>query len=219
MSTRRSFLKRLVAGALGLGLLHAPSARYAERAWAADAKTVVPKGTPWTDLRNRIPKELDTSELDLTPLQEFGTMGLDDQETDLQQWRLIVDGEVQEPLSLTYAEVHDLPTLERRILMICPGFFANHGLWKGVSLKEIASRGRAKPGITHVTFRGPAGNYEKSLRVPLDDALAERVFLAYGVNGEPLPRKHGFPLRVVAEGYYGYEWVKYVYKVTFDTVT
>jgi sulfoxide reductase catalytic subunit YedY len=39
------------------------------------------------------------------------------------------------------------------------------------------------------------------------------VFLAYQVNGQALPKKHGFPLRVVAEGYYGGDWVKYVYKV------
>jgi DMSO/TMAO reductase YedYZ molybdopterin-dependent catalytic subunit len=189
-----------------------------KRARAENAKTVVPKGTPWTDLRNRNPIDLDTSELDLTLLEDFGTMGLDDQETDLQQWRLIVDGEVKEPLSLTYSEVMELLPLERRILMICPGFFANNGLWKGISVKEIMGRAHAKPGVTHVTFRGSAGDYEKTLRVPLHDAVAERVFLAYGVNGDPLPRKHGFPLRVVAEGYYGYEWVKYVYRITFDRV-
>ncbi len=37
--------------------------------------------------------------------------------------------------------------------------------------------------------------------------------LAYGVNGRILPKKHGFPLRIVAEGYYGYNWVKYAYRV------
>ncbi len=103
MSTRRSFLQRLIAGAFGLCLLNAPFAPYVKRARGENAKTVVPKGTPWTDLRNRNPNDLDTSELDLTPLEDFGTMGLDDQETDLQQWRLIVDGEAKETLSLTYS--------------------------------------------------------------------------------------------------------------------
>jgi sulfoxide reductase catalytic subunit YedY len=42
------------------------------------------------------------------------------------------------------------------------------------------------------------------------------VFLATHVNGTVLPRKHGFPLRVVAEGYYGSEWVKYVGKLTVE---
>ena len=48
--------------------------------------------------------------------------------------------------------------------------------------------------------------------------LSNNVFLAYQVNGEPLPRRHGFPLRTVAEGYYGYDWVKYVYKITVERI-
>jgi sulfoxide reductase catalytic subunit YedY len=48
----------------------------------------------------------------------------------------------------------------------------------------------------------------------VEDVLSDRVFLAYGVNGKPLPERHGFPLRLVAEGYYGYDWIKYVYRIT-----
>jgi sulfoxide reductase catalytic subunit YedY len=52
----------------------------------------------------------------------------------------------------------------------------------------------------------------------MEDILSDKVFLAFGVNGEDLPRKHGFPLRVVAEDYYGYDWVKYVYRVTAERI-
>jgi DMSO/TMAO reductase YedYZ molybdopterin-dependent catalytic subunit len=51
-------------------------------------------------------------------------------------------------------------------------------------------------------------------RFSMEDIVSERVFLAYGVNDLVLPRKHGFLLRVVAEGYYGGHWLKYVYKIT-----
>ena len=47
---------------------------------------------------------------------------------------------------------------------------------------------------------------------------SDKVFPAYRINGEVIPVKHGFPLRVVAEGYYGYDWVKYVGCVTVDEV-
>lgn len=218
MSTRRRFLRRLFTGAFSIGLLSAPLGSFLKRAWGQAEKTVVPKDTPWTDLRNWNPKDLDTSQLDITPLKDFGTMGLDDHQTDLEQWRLIVAGQVNSPLNLTISEVRALPSVERQVLMICPGFFVNNGRWKGVSIKELMSRSHRKPEVTHVTFRGPEGNYEKVLRVPIEDALTEKVFLAYQVNGEPLPQKHGFPLRLVAEGYYGYDWVKYVYKVTFDMI-
>lgn len=44
--------------------------------------------------------------------------------------------------------------------------------------------------------------------------LSDQVFLAYQINDQILPREHGFPLRVVAEGYSGYDWVKYVDQIT-----
>jgi DMSO/TMAO reductase YedYZ molybdopterin-dependent catalytic subunit len=56
----------------------------------------------------------------------------------------------------------------------------------------------------------------KSASYPLPDVLSGKVFLAYQVNGTTLPRKHGFPLRVVADGYYGAEWVKYVDRVRVE---
>jgi DMSO/TMAO reductase YedYZ molybdopterin-dependent catalytic subunit len=49
----------------------------------------------------------------------------------------------------------------------------------------------------------------------MEEILAGKVFLSYGVNGESLPQKHGFPLRVVAEGHYGSSWIKYVSEVKF----
>ena len=84
----------------------------------------------------------------------------------------------------------------------------------GKLLKEIG----VDKDATHVTFRGPEGICENSQQYPIEDVISNRVFLAYGVNGKPLPVKHGFPLRVVAEGYYGYDWIKYVYKMTFEKV-
>ena len=72
---------------------------------------------------------------------------------------------------------------------------------------------RMKADTTHINVYGPPGEYEKVERFPIEDIRSDKVFLAYNVNGETLPQKHGFPLRIVAEDYYGAEWVKYVYKV------
>ena len=54
---------------------------------------------------------------------------------------------------------------------------------------------------------------EKTSRFPIEDIHSNKVFLACNVNDKTFPEKHGFPLRVVAEDYYG-DWVKYVYKIT-----
>jgi sulfoxide reductase catalytic subunit YedY len=100
--------------------------------------------------------------------------------------------------------------MEKKVLLICPGFFANHGQWKGISMKPLLDKAGAESDVTHVVFSGPRGSYKKVEQFPAEDVLTNKVFLAYEVNGKPLPRRHGFPLRVVAEGYYGDDWVKYV---------
>jgi len=203
---------------MGLGLLAGRPLSPPCCAWAGTGKTIVPKGTNLNDLRDKNPKDLDASNLEITPLKDFGTMGLVDYDVDIEKWRLVVEGEVATPLSLSYDQVINLACIERTVLMICPGVFVNNGVWKGVSVNELLKMAQIKPDVNYVTFRGPMGTYEKTLRAPIEAALANKVFLAHTVNGRPLPRKHGFPLRVVAEGYYGYEWVKYVYKVTADVI-
>jgi sulfoxide reductase catalytic subunit YedY len=68
-------------------------------------------------------------------------------------------------------------------------------------------------GVEQVSFSGPRGQHEKEADFPLEHVISNRVFLAYGVNGQTLPQKHGYPLRIVAASYAGDEWVKYVHKM------
>jgi len=218
MPNRRGFFKQAIAALTAAGVQFAPLRYLIDFAHGQNAKTVVPKDIPWTDLRNWDPKGLDTTNLPITPIENFGAMGLEDYSADLEAWRLIIEGEVDKPLSLPYTDVLNLPSVERAVLMICPGFFVNHGLWTGVSVPGLLKSAAVRKGVTHVTFTGPEGPYAKSHRVPLSEALSDQVFVAYKVNGARLPQKHGFPLRLVAEGYYGYDWVKYVYKATADIV-
>jgi sulfoxide reductase catalytic subunit YedY len=184
--------------------------------YAAGEKIILPKGTKRESLISRDPKSLDTRNLETTPLSDFGTMGISDIEVNLSTWRLDVGGHVKKPLQLAYSEVLALPGIEKNVLLICPGFFANHGRWKGVSMKDLLEIAVVESDARGVTFSGPKGPYEKVERFPIEDVLANKVFLAYGVNGEALPKRHGFPLRVVAEGHYGSDWVKYVYKMTLE---
>jgi sulfoxide reductase catalytic subunit YedY len=141
-------------------------------------------------------------------------MGLDDHQVDLNRWQLEIEGQVHRPLKLTYNQIVRMPSIQRNVLLICPGFFAYHARWEGISVAKLLQTAEVGPGVTHVTFSGPDGTDEKSQRFPLGDILADKVFLAYRVNDNVLPKKHGFPLRVVAEDHYGGHWVKYVYKVT-----
>jgi sulfoxide reductase catalytic subunit YedY len=197
-----------------MGVIFSPIANGIRVVFAKAKKIILPKGTRMSSLMGKNPATLDTRNLDLTPVQDFDTMGLDDHDVDLKKWQLEIDGHVHHSLKLTYDQIIEMPPIERNVLLICPGFFAYHARWKGVSVAKIIERAEVGSGVNAVTFSGPNGRYEKTERFPIEDILSDKVFLAYSVNDSILPKKHGFPLRVVAEDYYGDDWVKYVYKIT-----
>jgi sulfoxide reductase catalytic subunit YedY len=214
MKKRRQFIKLILGFFAGLGVLFSPLAVGMRLVWAKAKKIILPKGTRVDTLVNKNPAHLDTRNLDLTPLEEFETMGLDDHQVDLNQWQLEIGGRVQRPVKLGYSQLTEIPSVKRDALLICPGFFVYHARWEGVSVAKLLEMARVSSDVTHVSFSGPQGKYEKTERFPIEDIRSDKVFLAYKVNSKALPEKHGFPLRAVAEGYYGSDWVKYVYKVT-----
>jgi len=153
------------------------------------------------------PAEIDNRNLEVDPLGKFGTMGPTDVAVDVKTYQLKITGAVNHPLSLSYDQILKFPSLTEMVLLICPGFFANNGRWTGVSLKTLLQEARVKKEAKYVDVKGA---YGKGVRILLKDLDRKRIFLAYQVNGEPLPQKHGFPLRLVYEDAYGYDWVKYV---------
>jgi len=216
MNRRRRFLKISLEFITGIGLLFSPFFSWIRLVHGKIKKIILPKDTPREDLAYKNPAELDTRNLDITPLKDFKTMGITDQKTDLDTWRLTVEGHVKVPLRLTYSQILAFPAIERDVLLICPGIFANHGRWKGISMSALLQKAGVTDKGTLVNFKGPEGMYEKVEGFPIKDVLSDKVFLAYAVNGKPLPQKHGFPLRVVAEDRFGFTWVKYVHKMTVD---
>ena len=216
MKHRRQFIQLILGFFTSIWVLFDPLAEGVRIVLARAKKIILPKETRVETLINKNPAGLDTHNLELTPLEEFGMMGLSDHRIDLNTWQFILDGHVQHTLKLDYSQIIQMPSIEKNVLLICPGVFAYHAHWKGISVAKLLEMAQLSSGVTHVTFSGPEGTYEKRERFPIEDILSNGVFLAYGVNDKVLPKKHGFPLRVVAEGYYGSDWVKYVYKVTAD---
>jgi sulfoxide reductase catalytic subunit YedY len=213
MKTRRQFIKFTVELLTGVGVLCSSIGLWLKKAYAQTKRIILPKGTPMSSLRNKNPATLDTRNLEIIPLKNFQTMGLTDHTVDLKSWRLIIDGNIAAARNLTYSQILEFPSIERNVLLICPGVFSNHGRWKGISLMRGLNLAQMKADTSHITVHGPQGPYEKVERFPIADIRSNKVFLAYEVNGEKLPQKHGFPLRIVAEDYYGSDWVKYVYKI------
>jgi len=212
MNTRRSFTKLVFGAVAGGGFLLSPLLLAIQGIWAASRK-VLTKGTKRESLIHENPAALDTTNLEITPLDNFGTMGPTDRIIDLATWHLEVSGQVKRPLSLTYSQLIALPAIEREVLLICPGFFANHGRWKGISIRGLLEQAEFDHTATRVAIETRG---QKAARFPVADILSAKVFLAYQVNGKQLPRKHGFPFRVVAEDYYGSDWVKYVDAISVE---
>ena len=175
----------------------------------AKAKKVLPKGFPKSRLLNMNPADVDSQDLEIDALGKLGTMGPTDVEIDVKTYRLKVTGKVERPLSLTYEEVQKLPATTEAVLLICPGFFANHVRWTGCRFSSLLEEAGVNKEAKSIDVRG-AG---KAVRIPLEDLGKKKIFLAYRINGEVLPRRHGFPLRLVLEDVYGYDWVKYVNEI------
>ena len=173
----------------------------------AKTKQLLPKGFSKHQLINMDPEEIDNRNLEIDRLDKFGTMGPTEVSIDLKTYQFKVTGKVGRPLSLSYDQILEFPSLTESVLLICPGFFANNGRWTGIHLKVFLREAQVKKDARYLDIHGLN---DKSVRIPLETIDQKKIFLAYRVNGEPLPQKHGFPLRLVYEDAYGYDWVKYV---------
>jgi DMSO/TMAO reductase YedYZ molybdopterin-dependent catalytic subunit len=146
-------------------------------------------------------------------------------------WRMNVEGEVTAPLTLTMQEVKGLPSVELMAVAECAGngrrFYdppvpgvqwgngaVGNGRWRGVRLPDVLRKAGIKASAREVLLNGadvPLGtmpDFERS--IPIKKALDANTLLAYEMNGEPLPVKHGFPLRAIVPGWAGDSWTKWV---------
>ena len=199
MWTRRIFLK------IGLGTFLV-GWKFISDAWAK-AKQLLPKGFSKNQLKDMNPAEVDNRNLEIDPLDQFGTMGPTDVAIDSKIYRLKITGKVRRPLSLEYDQILKYPSMTEVVLLICPGFFVNNGRWTGVNLNFLLQEAQIKKEAQYIDINGAHG---KGVRIPIKTLDQKKIFLAYRVNGETLPQKHGFPLRLVYEDAYGFDWVKYV---------
>ncbi len=153
----------------------------------------------------------------------------------LARWRLSIEGEVQTPLALAFDDLARLPKAIAADTLECSGNGRSllaeksagnpwtvggvgNAVWSGVWLRDVLNQAGLNPAAAHVAFEGfdpPLGSSGvKFIRsIPLEKALASTL-LAYEMNGEPLPLKHGYPLRALALGWTGANCVKWLSRIT-----
>lgn len=132
-----------------------------------------------------------------------------------ERWQLLVGGRVRRPLTLTPAELHRWPQHEITVTLECienpvGGDSIGNALWRGVPLAAVLERAVPESNAVDVVFKAADG-YSDS--IPLERALTGDVLLAHTMNGEPLPRAHGFPLRAIVPGVYGIKNVKWITEI------
>jgi DMSO/TMAO reductase YedYZ molybdopterin-dependent catalytic subunit len=136
-------------------------------------------------------------------------------------YRLVVDGLVEQPLSLSLADVRALPARSQITRHDCVEGWSSIGQWKGAKLSALLDRAKLKPEARFIVFwcfdtldpsaTDGAGRYYES--IDLIDAYHPQTILAYQMNGATLPVRHGYPLRLRVERQLGYKHAKYVMRI------
>jgi len=131
----------------------------------------------------------------------------------LDDFRLVVDGLVEKPLSLTFKEIKEMPFYSMIIRHVCVEGWAAVVAWGGVRLRDLAARAKIKPVARFAFFESAGGTYYESW--DLASALHDQTLLAFEKNFAPLPRDNGGPLRLASPVKLGYKLSKWVVRVSF----
>jgi len=131
---------------------------------------------------------------------------------DPQAWRLTVGGLVASPANLTYDELRSLPRTDQISTFHCvTGWTVKNVHWGGVRVADVLASAGPAPNAGAIQFVSMEQPYVDYLT--LDQARLTDVMLAYEMDGKPLPREHGAPLRLVIPEMYGYKNVKWLQQV------
>jgi DMSO/TMAO reductase YedYZ molybdopterin-dependent catalytic subunit len=225
------------AAIAALALLH--SARSASAFPSRPGEVVIPWADPPPPFADpTVLRQLSWEELDswITPNDEFFQVNhFEWPVIDAATWKLEIDGLVRTPLTLTLDDIMARTRQEIAVTLECSG---NHGFpefigavgnarWTGTPLAPILEEaGVLEKGIEVVFWGTDQGtielhdairdlsmkqNFARSMSV--EDAMSANNMLAYEMNGEPLPNENGFPVRLLAPGWYGIANVKWLKRI------
>jgi DMSO/TMAO reductase YedYZ molybdopterin-dependent catalytic subunit len=140
-----------------------------------------------------------------------------------EDWSLRVHGMVERELTLSFDDVMARPLIEREVTLTCVsnevgGEYVGNARWLGTPLRDLLEEAGVDPAADQVVSRSVDGFTAGSPTAVLLDG--RDAMLAFAMNGEPLPLEHGFPVRMVVPGLYGYvsatKWVVDLELTTFD---
>jgi DMSO/TMAO reductase YedYZ molybdopterin-dependent catalytic subunit len=237
--SRRNLLKYGGGAAAGLSVLRISGPTYAFQ--GASPSPVAGEVIPWLDQleENPVPdaivRQLDWAALDtwITPDDQFFVIKhYNEPALTEADWNLEVSGLVETPMTLSLADLKARDRQEVTFTMECSGNtglpFFNGGVgnatWAGAPLAPVLEEaGLLEDGIEVVFWGADAGeqtwrdeiviteHFARSMSV--DDAMSPDNILAYEMNGADLPNLHGYPVRLIAPGWYGVANVKWLTRI------
>ena len=170
-----------------------------------------------------------------TPKEKFfATQHHGQPEVDPATFRLKVDGTVNKTLELTMDEIRKRPSVQVPVGFECSGNsrgrlqgLESAGLWTGTRLKDLLNAAGVKSegkevvffGVDHgeidVPFRGQTYKVDQHFgrSITIENAMKPEPILAYAMNGDPLTKHQGFPLRLIMPGWYGVANVKWLTQI------
>ncbi|HEY7063862.1 MAG TPA: molybdopterin-dependent oxidoreductase [Chloroflexota bacterium] len=154
----------------------------------------------------------------ITPNDRFYTVSKNtfgDPELDGNRWRLRVTGSVANQLDLDLNAIRGIGSVQQYQTLECidnevGGDLISTAQWTGARLADMLTQAGPGGSARRVVFRCEDG-YSDS--IPLEKAMEPTTLLAYEMNGQPLPQKHGFPVRVLSPNLYGIKNPKWVTEI------
>jgi len=225
--SRRAFLGVTAAVAAGAALAGAGGRALRSRFSAAESRANVSLPRPARPL----PPVPAGAEVGVEGVAPFVTSNADFYRIDTalivpqvraEDWTLRVSGLVDEPFELTFDELLDLDLVEADVTLTCVsnpvgGDLVGNARWLGVPVRDLLDRARPRRSADQLVGRSVDGY---TCGIPLPAAYDRPCLVAVGMNGEPLPLRHGFPARLVTPGVYGYvgstKWLTGLEVTTFD---
>lgn len=223
--TRRGLMRRILAGA-GVWALSGCE-KLSESSWFPKVLGLGEKAT-YKAQRLIVPRKAMAQEFpaaDLSPQFRSNGTALPNNpayqamaERGFIDYRLEIDGLVEQPLALSLAEIRAFPSRTQTTRHDCVEGWSAIGKWKGARLSAVLEAVHLKPNVRYVVFRcaDPMEEDSRSLyyeSIDLEDAFHPQTILAYDLNDEPLPIKNGAPLRLRLERQLGYKMAKYLMRI------
>jgi len=133
----------------------------------------------------------------------------------LDKWELVLDGAVEHPVTLHWADFMALPQTDDVSDFHCVTTWSKLNMpWKGVRLLDLAALVQPMETATHLLCHG----YDDyTTNVSMEEALKPDVLLVHTFDGKPLPREHGGPVRMITPQLYAWKGSKWIHRIEFLT--